>query len=275
MKNLIYMGYDVFSILLKHIESKDINVPIIYTLEQEDDWNKREIVTEIGTKLGAEIKFAAPEKTSLQAECEKHSIDHIISAGCPYKVPLVTECRMLNFHPSYLPKGRGRWPVPYYFLGKEDHFGATIHELTDEMDSGPIVCQTELTITEYDNYETAIAKAGIEFCNLLDRYLAEPDIMWQNKGIQEHGTILEFPSDELQTINYGDTVEEISALLKAFSRNELSASWEGKDWLVKSATVAPFSHNYEFGQIIGKFHGNIIIAINRGIIVIHSYRIEE
>ncbi|MDQ3979267.1 MAG: hypothetical protein M3314_06935 [Actinomycetota bacterium] len=51
--------------------------------------------------------------------------------------------RMYNLHPGYLPWGRGFYPV-FWALWEQTPAGATLHEITEGLDKGPVVKQVRV-----------------------------------------------------------------------------------------------------------------------------------
>ena len=56
----------------------------------------------------------------------------------------------LNLHPSLLPKLRGPSPIRSAILTNQRHTGVTVIKLDEEMDAGPIVAQTVISVPETD-----------------------------------------------------------------------------------------------------------------------------
>ena len=54
-----------------------------------------------------------------------------------------------NLHPGLLPFGRGMYPV-FWALWEGTPAGATLHELVEELDAGPIVAGTEVPVLSED-----------------------------------------------------------------------------------------------------------------------------
>jgi len=59
---------------------------------------------------------------------------------------------IINFHTSLLPKYRGPFPDQAVLLNGEKETGVTVHYLTEDLDSGNILLQRKLEISESDNY---------------------------------------------------------------------------------------------------------------------------
>jgi Formyl transferase len=64
--------------------------------------------------------------------------------------PLLTRYRKIyNLHPGYLPWGRGFYPV-FWALWEGTPAGATLHEMSEGLDEGPVVAQTRVPYDEDD-----------------------------------------------------------------------------------------------------------------------------
>ncbi len=113
----------------------------------------------------AKFELALINKTTLNNEIEmiqllnNHEIDCIVLAGFLWLIPLylVTkfENKMINLHPSLLPKygGRGMYGRAVHeavFEAKETKTGITIHYVTAEFDKGALLIQHETNIEHGD-----------------------------------------------------------------------------------------------------------------------------
>jgi len=66
--------------------------------------------------------------------------------------------RMLNIHPSLLPKYWGLHTHARALAAGEREHGCTVHEVTAELDDGPILGQARVTVLERDTPETLAAR---------------------------------------------------------------------------------------------------------------------
>lgn len=66
--------------------------------------------------------------------------------------------RMLNIHPSLLPKFRGLHTHARAIAAGEAEHGCTVHEVTPELDEGPILGQARLAVRPEDDPETLAAR---------------------------------------------------------------------------------------------------------------------
>ena len=77
--------------------------------------------------------------------------DLIISAHCKKIFPpkLVNSFRCINIHPGLNPYNRGWFPQAFSLINKLP-VGATIHEIDEKLDHGPIIFQEEVEIESID-----------------------------------------------------------------------------------------------------------------------------
>lgn len=70
--------------------------------------------------------------------------------------------RMLNIHPSLLPKYRGLHTHARALEAGDAEAGCTVHEVTAELDGGPILGQARVPILPCDTPETLAARVLVE-----------------------------------------------------------------------------------------------------------------
>lgn len=70
--------------------------------------------------------------------------------------------RMLNIHPSLLPKYRGLHTHARALEAGDAEHGCTVHEVTPELDDGPILGQARVPVLVDDTPETLAARVLVE-----------------------------------------------------------------------------------------------------------------
>lgn len=61
---------------------------------------------------------------------------------------------MINLHGSLLPKYRGNAPVTWALINGEREVGATVHRIDEGVDTGDIICQRRLAVSDHDTVGT-------------------------------------------------------------------------------------------------------------------------
>ncbi|WP_374412249.1 phosphoribosylglycinamide formyltransferase [Novosphingobium colocasiae] len=111
------------------------------------------------------------------------------------------EGRMVNIHPSLLPKYTGLHTHDRAIAAGDSHGGVTVHLVTAELDDGPILGQTPVAIVPGDTAETLAARVLIAEHQLYSRCLArlvsrERDPGWLAERVRERALALP-ESDEI------------------------------------------------------------------------------
>ena len=74
--------------------------------------------------------------------------NRIIFNGLKYIIPrsLIRLCKykIINIHPSILPNYKGQFPINNMHANKEKFIGATMHEVSSNVDSGKILSQLRI-----------------------------------------------------------------------------------------------------------------------------------
>jgi len=81
--------------------------------------------------------------------------------------------KMLNIHPSLLPKYKGLDTHARAIEAGDSHGGSSVHLVTPELDDGPVLGQVEVAIVDGDTPETLAGRVKLAEHQLYPRTLAE------------------------------------------------------------------------------------------------------
>jgi methionyl-tRNA formyltransferase len=128
------------------IKFQELNCSHIFVVE-DSFLHRRLIDTDFEYTL-----FGIKDKNFIIERISKIGFDILISNGCPFLIP-VSKIRKpgqlyINIHPSFLPDLRGRHPANGVLLYKRRFTGATMHYMDDSIDTGNIIYQEKLDITD-------------------------------------------------------------------------------------------------------------------------------
>ena len=74
----------------------------------------------------------------------------LLVTGCPQRLPArllsLPTLGAVNLHPSLLPHYRGREPLFWALLRGETHVGMSAHQMTQELDAGPVLLQRPVEV---------------------------------------------------------------------------------------------------------------------------------
>jgi dTDP-4-amino-4,6-dideoxyglucose formyltransferase len=97
-----------------------------------------------------------PLRLTVEPEKVARTFDVVISLHCKQLFPseLVLGTRCINVHPGLNPHNRGWYPQVFSIINKMP-LGATIHEIDEEIDHGPIIDQEAVPLFAWDTSMTA------------------------------------------------------------------------------------------------------------------------
>lgn len=112
-----------------------------------------------------DFKNALSEKKVI-TELKKNNIDLICLAGF-MKILSINfiknfKGKILNIHPSLLPKYKGLNTHERAIKNKDKYSGCTVHFVNSKLDSGKIINQKKVKISKFDNSKTLAKKILIE-----------------------------------------------------------------------------------------------------------------
>jgi phosphoribosylglycinamide formyltransferase 1 len=129
--------------------------------------------------------FSHPHKGLCRAAHDAIMHDAIVAAGAEYialagymrivSAEFVNQWhgRMLNIHPSLLPKYKGLHTHQRAIEAGDTHGGCSVHLVTAALDDGPVLGQTEVAILPRDTADTLSQRVLIAEHQLYSRILAE------------------------------------------------------------------------------------------------------
>ena len=113
--------------------------------------------------------------------------------------------RLLNIHPSLLPKYKGLHTHQRALEAQDREHGCSVHFVTEELDGGPLVVQAVVAIAADDSADTLaqrIHKAEHRIYPLAVRWFAEQRVQLQEQGATFDGQLL--PASG-QVLHYTDS----------------------------------------------------------------------
>lgn len=134
------------------------NRPDAFGLQRAQKHNIRTIAID-HTRFANRAEFDA----ELQRQIETLAVDFIVLAG--YMRILSAEFiehyypRLLNIHPSLLPKYQGLHTHQRALDNHDREHGVSIHVVTPELDAGPVIIQGKFTIEAQDDVDSLQQKA--------------------------------------------------------------------------------------------------------------------
>lgn len=97
--------------------------------------------------------------------------------------------RLLNIHPSLLPRHRGLHTHRQALAAGDAEHGCSVHFVTEELDGGPIIAQSSISVSENDTEQTLSERVQAREHTLYPRVL-----QWRAEGrlsLEPQGVILD------------------------------------------------------------------------------------
>jgi len=171
--------------IIDAIDSGQIPAEIVAVISNKADAYglQRAHAADISTDILAYAGFTDREQydQALMACIDKYQPDLIVLAGF---MRILTDSfvnhyhgRMLNIHPSLLPKYKGLHTHRRVLEAGDKEHGATVHFVTAELDSGPIAVQGKIPVLETDT-EQALAQR----VHAIEHQIYPQAVMWFAQG---------------------------------------------------------------------------------------------
>ncbi|MGB8815666.1 MAG: methionyl-tRNA formyltransferase [Minisyncoccia bacterium] len=177
MKNenvkIAFWGSSNFSlIVLKELKKLAIFPSILVTTPDKPQ-GRRMVLTPTPVKVWGEensIECLTPEKLKEESFVKKiseYNLFIVASYGkiIPNIILDIPTYKVLNIHPSLLPKYRGPSPLQTQILSGDKEVGVSIMQIDEEVDHGPIIIQKEIVLEKFlgfNELEEKMAKVGAE-----------------------------------------------------------------------------------------------------------------
>lgn len=125
------------------------------------------------------VKVSSVNDAGAQLAVRQHEIDWLCIIGWSQiagrEILAAPRRGALGMHPTLLPEGRGRAAIPWAILRGLPRTGVTLFQLTEGVDSGPILAQEHVPILLGETATTLYAKISIAHRSLIRR--AWPDLL--------------------------------------------------------------------------------------------------
>ena len=145
-------------VIIDRANSGDLSVDVVAVVSD----NPRAFALERARKADIETVFVDPEPysdriaydTELKRRVKSLDPDLVILAGfmriLSAEFVSCFENRIMNIHPSLLPKFKGLNTHERVLAAGDSHHGATVHFVTAELDAGPIIIQKKVPVYPTD-----------------------------------------------------------------------------------------------------------------------------
>lgn len=248
--NICFMGSPKFSLETLDILNKNENINLSLVVSGKDKKRNRNKFRPTVVKqyaLDNNIEVITPDSVNTDeflSILKEKNIDFIVvvAFGQLIKENLLEayKNKIINLHPSSLPKYRGASPVQYTLLNGDEKTHASAMLIEKGMDSGDILSQKEVEIKKDDDFTSLsekLSKLGgqtilesiLDYDNLIEKRIKQDD---------DKATFTKKITKEMGEIDFNQTKEEIINKIRAFVEFP-KAYFSYKDQNVKILKASP------------------------------------
>ena len=181
----------------------------------------------------------------------------------------------INLHASLLPKYRGAAPIQWSLMNGDKETGITVFQIKPSVDTGDIVAQKKIKISDEDNMQTLGKRLSISGSNLvLD---AMKKIEQGDMGIPQntnHATKAPKIEKEMTIINWSWTARKIHNWIRGLTpKPGMSTYINGKRIRVYKTKVLNNDYGNP-GAIVNVNKDNIIVSTSKGSLSLLEIQLE-
>ena len=180
----------------------------------------------------------------------------------------------VNFHPSPLPLGRGPYPLVKAVRDCHSVWGVTCHKLSPRFDAGDILACERFRLSSeecHDSLDLKIQMASKRLAAGIAQRFVE---FWDSAQPQLGGSYWKFWSEREQTVNFGDSVDDILLQLRSFCGHETFVHVNGFKLRVRRALGWAELHVIAPGTVVHAYNNTVVIAVGDGYIALTEWTLE-
>ncbi len=174
---LVFMGTPEFSVpALRRLVSSGYEAVSVYTQPDKPAGRGQRLIPSPVKSAALSLGLTVVTPATLKGEEAANSLAGlepdivVVSAYAkllPESILSIPQYGCLNVHPSLLPRHRGASPIPAAILAGDKVTGVTIMLMDRGLDTGPVLCHTEVPIADSDTTGSLTAKLSLVAASLL------------------------------------------------------------------------------------------------------------
>ncbi len=282
---IIFLGTPQFAAIILEKLAKTEYKPILVVTEPDKPAGRKQVITPPPAKISAQkynIAIVQPEKVSdfvLRISDLKPDLVVVAAYGqiLPKEILEIPKYGCLNIHPSLLPKYRGPSPIQYAILNGDKETGVNIILMEKKVDSGPIISNIQLPISNkvyYKDLEEKLAETGAKL-------LIDTIPKWINGEIkpapqdEEKATYTKIIKKEDGKIDWRKPVEEIERQIRAFQIWPGSfTDFNGKTLKIIEAEVLEIKTNKRIGEVFLADNEKLAVQTGQNCLILLKIQLE-
>lgn len=230
MTNIIFFGSSEYSVIIlkELLKIKNFFVSVVISKIDKPAGRNQKITPNPVVAYAKKQKLNLLQIESFTPEFKskilnlKLDIGVCVAFGPPYfdqEMIDIPKYKIINIHPSPLPKYRGATPGPWQIINGETKSAVTFFQIDVLPDHGPIIIQIPFDITPQETattfYQKAFSLASSNLETILKSYLLNPKLL----KIQDHTQKSYFPKFDKNSaqINWTWNNNKIDRFIKALT----------------------------------------------------------
>lgn len=188
--------------LVEHCQSEQINAAVVAVISNQPEAAGLAKAAALGvdTAILSHREFSSREAydAELKALVDSYQPDLVILAGFMRFLTsdFVTgfEGRLLNIHPSLLPKYKGVNTHQRALDAGDTEHGVSVHFVTEELDGGPVILQAKVPVFEGDtvaDLQSRVHEQEYRIYPLVTRWFCAERLTLKPDGVYLDGQLLE------------------------------------------------------------------------------------
>ncbi len=217
---IVYFGSDVFLSCFEYLVEKE-QVLALYTYHNDEDYfNEYNIVSRAG-KLGIPVHYEAIGQERIRRFFLEEGCDLFFIAEYDKKIDIpedLAEFRGINTHSSLLPQGRSYYPIECAMAKGLSETGVTMHKLSNHLDSGEIIRQRRVKITEERDSVDIYLMNAVSARQMLQEIMSDFKAAWAS-GVPQ-AEVQEYwcrPETSLLTVTHDMCVRDVLEIFRKYN----------------------------------------------------------
>lgn len=289
MKKILFLGTTSLSyqVLSEIIKSKKIEISgivtgeahfnISYSKEPVKNYNFSDLsVLGASSNIPTFIMRHGMKDPLLSDWISGLDFDYILVVGWYHMIPKswILDFKCLGIHASLLPYYRGGAPLVWALLNGETETGVSLFNMDNGVDTGPVIAQSRIPISEDETIASLLKKVSVETVNLCLEVLPGFEILPEySQRVRESGSIFPQRKPEDGRIDPNISVLGLSRSIRAQTRPYPGAYLEKKGkklylWNCAQSFLSEKSLN--LGELV-QLDNAIGVQCTDGILVVTEY----
>lgn len=264
MIKILFFGSSEYSVIILKtlLTISDFNIIGVVTKQDKPVGRHQDIIPNPVASFAASNQLPLYQPTDFDTDFLKTftnlkpDLVLVVAYGPPYFTQTMIDTplyKIVNIHPSPLPKYRGATPGPWQIINGETTSAVTFFQIDALPDHGPIISQIPFSIldtyTSHNFYQKAFNLASQHLESVLKNYVSHPDLLHP----QDHSQKSYYPKFTRETakINWSWTDAKIDRFIRAM-QNWPTAWTEVKNQKGQIFTMKVHSSYIEKGNLVLK-----------------------